>query len=295
MASFRLGLHLTNLEWPDLQPRELLARLTEIAAAAEQAGFDSIWLPDHAIQQPPGGGPNAPILEPYVTLGALAAVTDRARLGALVTPVTFRAPALIAKTITTLDVLSRGRAVLGIGAGWVADEHHAYGLDFPPTAERQDRLEEAVQICQAMLNHPAPADFAGRHYRVTGAINQPRPAQDRIPILIGGGGERRTLRAVARYADVCNINGDPDTVRHKLDVLVHHCQDIGRNPAEIIATAAFVPHDGEGYLAQTADYLKAGVNGVILLTTTCPNADAVSSWGQALANTFPTLRPTPDR
>lgn len=290
MASFRLGLHLTNLHWPDLPRQRLLRRLVEVAVAAERAGFDSIWLPEHTIQQPPGGGPTAPALDPYVTLGALAAVTDRVQLGALVTPVTFRAPALLAKTVATLDVLSGGRAVLGIGAGWIAGEHHAYGIDFPPIAERQDRLEEAVQVCRAMLDAPAAGTFAGRYYRIADAVNQPTPIQSRIPILIGGSGEQRTLRAVARYADACNINGDRDTVGHKLEVLARHCHEIDRDPTEIVTTTALAPHDGDGYLTQAADYLEVGVNGLILLTTTCPDVDTIASWGQAVTSTFPALR-----
>lgn len=283
MSLFRFGLHLTNLTFPGGTPGDLFARIAEVAAEAEQSGFDSIWLPDHLVQQPIGGGPEAPILEPYVLLGALAVRTRTARLGALVSPVTFRTPALLAKTVTTLDVVSNGRALLGVGAGWVADEHTTYGLDFPPTGERQDRLEETVRICRAMLAQQEPTNFTGRHYSLVDAINQPRPVQERIPILIGGSGEHRTLRSVARYADACNINGDIDTLRRKLDVLRRHCQNAGRDPAEITTTTTIEPPTDAGRLVHAVgDRLHAGMNAVILLTPAAPNLDTITSWGKAL-------------
>jgi F420-dependent oxidoreductase-like protein len=158
------------------------------------------------------------------------------RLGTLVTGVTYRNPALLAKMATTLDVISGGRAILGIGAAWYEEEHAALGFDFPPVGERMRRLEEAVQICRAMFTEDAPS-FTGEHYRIEGAKNLPRPLQPGgPPILVGGSGEKRTLRIVARYADMCNIHGSPATIRRRLDILHKHCEDVGRDPAEITTT-----------------------------------------------------------
>jgi F420-dependent oxidoreductase-like protein len=177
-----------------------------------------------------------PMLESYTLLSALAARTSRVRLGTMVTGVTYRNPALLAKTVTTLDVVSSGRAILGIGAAWNEEEHRGLGFDFPPVPERMERLEEAVQICRAMFTEEAPS-FHGTHYRIEEALNYPRPVQTGgPPILIGGMGERRTLRLVAKYADACNVFGDPDGVRHKLDVLRRHCGDVGRDFDEITKT-----------------------------------------------------------
>jgi F420-dependent oxidoreductase-like protein len=191
---------------------------------------------DHLFQIPGIGEMDEPMFEAYTLLGALAARTRRARLGAMVTGVTYRNPALLAKQVTALDVLSGGRAILGIGAAWFEAEHNGLGFDFPPLSERFDRLEEALIICRAMFTEDAPS-FDGRFYRIQGAMNRPRPVQaGGPPILIGGGGERRTLRLVAQYADACNLFGDAATVRHKLDVLDRHCADIGRDPATITKT-----------------------------------------------------------
>lgn len=292
MSLFRFGLHLTNLTRLNPtrtdSPDALLTQITEAATAAEHSGFDSIWVPDHVIQQAVGGGPAAPVLEPYTLLGALAATTRHAKLGALLSPVTFRAPALLAKTITTLDVLSGGRAILGIGAGWVAEEHTAYGLAFPPATERHDRLEEAVQICRAMLTHPQPASFSGRYYSITEAISQPRPVQTRIPILIGGSGEKRTLRTVARYGDACNITGNIDTLRHKLDVLANHCDAAGRDITEITtSTILDPPHDPDELTTLVNQQHNAGIHAVIILATDIPKIDTITQWGQALTDASP--------
>ena len=206
------------------------------ALAAEEGGFASVWVMDHFWQLPALGGPDEPILEAYTLLGALAARTERVQLGTLVTGVTYRNPALLAKMITTLDVISHGRAILGIGAAWYDVEHVGYGFDFPSARERLDRLEEAVQICRAMLRDERPT-FDGRYYQTADARNVPKPLQSGgPPIMIGGGGEKRTLRLVAQYADMCNVSGGPETVRHKLDVMRAHCTDLGRDPSEITTT-----------------------------------------------------------
>jgi F420-dependent oxidoreductase-like protein len=231
----RFGLQLPNftLGVPDDQ---LFDRVVELAVTGEESGFSSLWVMDHLYQLPALGGADQPMLEGYTLLGGLAARTSRAELGTLVTGVTYRNPALVAKIITTLDVISRGRAVLGIGAAWHDIEHVGLGFEFPPAKERLDRLEEAVQICRAMFTEEAPS-FEGRYYRIEEARNLPRPLRaGGPPILIGGGGERRTLRLVAQYADRCNVSGDLDTVRHKLDVLRQHCADVGRDPADIMTT-----------------------------------------------------------
>jgi len=206
------------------------------AQAAEAGGFESVWVMDHFWQLPALGGPDEPILEAYTLLGALAARTERVQLGTLVTGVTYRNPALLAKMVTTLDVISKGRAILGIGAAWYEEEHDGFGFDFPRAGERLDRLEEAVQICRALFRDERPT-WKGRYYSITDARNVPRPVRDGgPPIMIGGGGERRTLRLVAQYADLCNVSGGPATIAHKLDVLRGHCKDVGRDPGEIVTT-----------------------------------------------------------
>jgi len=218
---------------PDI---EMFDRTLEHAQAAERSGFTSVWVMDHFWQLPPLGGPDAPILEGYTTLAALAARTESVKLGTLVTGVTYRNPALLAKIVTTLDVISHGRAILGIGAAWYEPEHDGLGFAFPGAKERLDRLEEAVQICRAMLRDERPT-FEGRYYTVRDARNVPAPVQPGgVPIMIGGSGEKRTLKLVAQYADMCNVTGGPDTLRHKLDVLRGHCDAVGRDRRDITTT-----------------------------------------------------------
>ena len=198
---------------------EMFDNTVALALAAEESGFSSVWVMDHFWQLPALGGPDEPILEAYTLLGALAARTERVQLGTLVAGVTYRNPALLAKMITTLDIISHGRAILGIGAAWYDVEHAGYGFDFPGAGERLDRLEEAVQICRAMLRDERPS-FGGRFYSTDDARNVPKPLQvGGPPIMIGGSGEKRTLRLVAQYADMCNVSGGPATVRRKLDIM----------------------------------------------------------------------------
>jgi F420-dependent oxidoreductase-like protein len=234
-AAIRLGLQIPNFNFAGVEPEDLCERLVEIATAAEASGFDSLFVMDHLHQIPTVGPPTTWMLEGNTTLAALSAVTRRSNLGLMVGGVTYRNPALLAKITTTLDVLSSGRAILGIGAAWFADEHRAYGFDFPPLLERLERLEEAVQIARAMFTQEQ-ASFAGRHYRVENAINSPRPIRGDIPILIGGSGERKLLRTVAQYADASNVFGDVERIRHLVDVLERHCESVGRDPAEITKT-----------------------------------------------------------
>ena len=232
----RFGLQIPNFTYPGVADRDIFARVSEIAVTAEEAGFDSVWVMDH-LYQIVGVGPRTdPMLEAYTLLGAIAARTEKVALGTMVTGVTYRNPAMLAKQVTTLDVISAGRAILGIGAAWNDDEHAGYGFDFPPIKERLDRLEEALQICRAMFSEQTPS-FSGVHYRIEEALNVPRPIRsDGIPILVAGGGERRLLALVAKYADGCNLFGYVATIRHKLDVLDRHCDAIGRDPATITKT-----------------------------------------------------------
>jgi F420-dependent oxidoreductase-like protein len=217
-------------------PRSTLARLRDVAAAVEENGFRSLWIMDHFQQVAMMGGPASPLPEATTTLAALATCTERVQLGVLVCGVTFRNPALLAKQVTTVDVLSGGRAVLGIGGAWFEGEHRAYGWPFPPPRERLDRLEEAAQVCRLMFTEESPS-FAGAHYSLDGAWNSPRPIRpDGIPIMIGGGGEQRTLRIVARHADISNVAGGPAQVEKKLGLLDTYCADIGRDPRAIHRT-----------------------------------------------------------
>jgi F420-dependent oxidoreductase-like protein len=236
MPLTRFGLQIPSFTYAGVPDRDLFERVAAIATTAERSGFDSVWVMDHLYQIRGVGPPEHPMLEGYTTLAGIAARTASARLGTMVTGVTYRNPALLAKIVTTLDVISAGRAVLGIGAAWNDEEHRGYGYDFPPVAERMDRLEEVVRICRAMFTEERPT-FEGKHYRIESALNFPRPVTPGgPPILIGGSGERRTLRLVARHADACNLFGDVDTIRHKLEVLDRHCAEVGRDPSAITRT-----------------------------------------------------------
>jgi F420-dependent oxidoreductase-like protein len=234
-APVTLGLHLPNFNFPGTPPEALLDRLAAIAGAAEDAGFSSVSVMDHLHQIPGVGPPTNWMLEGNVALAALAARTSRVSLSLLVGGVTYRNPALHAKMTTSLDVLSGGRAVHGLGAAWFEDEHRAYGFDFPPLKERFERLEDALNISRLMFTQEE-ATYEGRHHRVERALNNPRPIRGDIPIMVGGSGERKTLRLVAQYADGCNVGGDLDRFRHLMGVLDGHCADVGRDPSEITRT-----------------------------------------------------------
>jgi F420-dependent oxidoreductase-like protein len=310
-------LHIADFRTED-GSADLFERIVEAAQAAEEAGFDAISVMDHLHQIPPYMAGTDPIPEAYVLLGALAARTSRVRLGTLVTAVTYRNPALLAKMVTTLDLVSSGRAYLGIGASWNEDEYRAYGFGeaLLPIRERLDRLEEALEICTAMFND-GEAHFQGRHYRVEGALNVPRPVQPGgPPILVGGTGEQRLLRLVARYADIANLFGDPGTVRHKLSVLERHCEVIGRDPAEILKTrtgmlivaptsaeaerrandvrrqtgldeetfrARCIVGDPEAVAEQAQPLLDAGLEGLMFFTSGLWRPEQVALAGEAIA------------
>jgi len=218
------------------EPAGLFDHVAGLAVAAEEAGFDSVWVMDHFYQLPPLGGPDQPMLEAYTLLGALAARTRRVQLGTLVSGVTYRNPGILAKIVTTLDVISAGRAILGIGGAWYDVEHKGLGVAYPSDRVRLDMLEEAVQICRAMFTAD-DVSFHGTHYQLDHARNVPRPVQPGGPkIMIGGGGEKRTLRLVARYGDQCNVTGDVATLARKVSVLREHCAEVGRDPADVEVT-----------------------------------------------------------
>ena len=225
----KIGLHISDFTW-DGGPADLRFRLGEIARRADEGGVDRVSVMDHVWQIGIIGPPEHEMLEAYTTLGWLAARTERVKLLTVVTAVVYRDPGLLAKAVTTLDVLSGGRAILGIGAAWNGEESAGLGLLFPPTAERFERLEEALQICQQMWSD-SDAPYSGKHYQLARTLNSPQPlSRPHPPILIGGGGEKKTLRLVAQYADSCNIPG-PDAAQaaQKLDVLREHCAAVGRD------------------------------------------------------------------
>jgi F420-dependent oxidoreductase-like protein len=237
-----IGLHIADFTYPS-GPAGLADDLTRIATAAEEAGFARISVMDHVWQIANHGPPEHEMLEAYTTLGYLAARTSRVDLLAWVTATTYRAPGMLAKLVSSLDVLSGGRAWLGIGAGWNEPEANGLGLEFPPLRERFERLEETLQICRQMWGD-SDEPYRGEHYSLDRTLNAPQPLH-RPKILIGGGGEQKTLRFVARYGDACNISAAVD-VRHKLEVLRGHCETEGRPYEEIEKTVQLVLDIGDG-------------------------------------------------
>jgi F420-dependent oxidoreductase-like protein len=233
----KLGLHISDFTWTG-GPTDLGSDLARIAVAAEDAGFDRVSVMDHVWQIDMIGPPEREMLEAYTTLGFLAAQTTRIRLLTLVTGVVYRDPGLLAKMVTTLAVLSGGRAMLGIGAAWNEAEASGLGLFFPPLSERFERLEETLQICLQMWSGQDTA-HEGAHYHLGRTLNSPQAlSKPHPPIVIGGSGERKTLRLVARYAQACNLFPGPD-LEHKLEVLGDHCENEGRNYDEIEKTVLF--------------------------------------------------------
>jgi alkanesulfonate monooxygenase SsuD/methylene tetrahydromethanopterin reductase-like flavin-dependent oxidoreductase (luciferase family)/predicted kinase len=230
--AMRFGLHISRFDVP---AAELGERLRDVGARAQAAGVRSLWVMDHLRQIPQLGRAWEDLPEAVVTLGHLAAATTTPTVGALVHPVTFRNPAHLGKIVATLDVLSGGRAVCGLGAGWLEAEHVAYGIPFPPARERLDLLEDALRLLPLVWGKGTPA-FEGGRTVVPETLSYPRPLQEHVPILVGGSGPRRTLRLVAQYADACNLTGEPDAVRASLAVLHRHCADVGRDPADVEVT-----------------------------------------------------------
>jgi F420-dependent oxidoreductase-like protein len=233
------GLHLPSYSFPDTPPERLFDRVVEQAQAAEAAGFGLVTVMDHLYQIGGVGAETEPMLEGWSVLNALARETSRVRLGTLVTGVTYRNPAMLAKIATTLDVISGGRAIFGIGAAWNETEHIGYGYEFPPVKERMDRLEEALTIATAMFREDR-ASFEGHYYRIDQALDNPKPIQPHgPPILVGGGGEQRTLKIAARFADMTHwFPLGMEVLQHKTEVLARHCEAIGRDPATIERTMA---------------------------------------------------------
>jgi F420-dependent oxidoreductase-like protein len=240
----KLSVSVTNYSWPD----RTADRLTSLAGFLDDTAVDTLWVADHLLQADPAGRLDEPMLEAYTTLGYLATATSRIRLGTMVTAATFRAPALLVKAVTTLDVLSGGRAWLGIGAGYNADEARAMGLFLPDTAERFDRMTELLLLARHMWDGDE-TPFRGEYLDLERPVGSPRPVTTpRPPVLIGGTGERRTLRLVAEYGDACNLFDVPDggaAIRRQLAVLARHCADVGRPADEIERTVTTSLHDGE--------------------------------------------------
>jgi len=236
----KIGLSIGDFTWEG-GPARLGNTLSQIARTADQAGFDSIWVMDHFWQIRMNGPEHHDMLEGYSALAYMAAVTSRAKLGTMVTGAVYRYPGILAKTVTTLDVLSGGRAWLGIGAAWNEAESRGLGIPFPPIKERFERLEDTLQICLQMWEGKQGSEkrFAGTHYTLERPLNSPQSlSRPHPPILIGGGGERKTLRLVAQYAQACNLFPTPE-LPHKLEVLREHCTAVGRNYDEIEKTAMF--------------------------------------------------------
>ncbi|MGZ4700952.1 MAG: LLM class F420-dependent oxidoreductase [Ilumatobacteraceae bacterium] len=233
-----LDLHVWRFDWAGT-PDRIGPGVKDLAQRAEGIGVRTLSFMDHYFQMDRVAPAENPMLEGYTALGFVAGCTERLRLRLLVGGVTYRHPGLLAKTVTTLDVVSEGRAELGIGAAWYEREHRGLGVPFPPTAERFERLEEAIQICLQMWSNDDGA-YHGKHYQLEETLCHPMPvSRPRPRILIGGGGERKTLRLVAQYADACNVNGDVAEVAHKIDVLRKHCETVGRDPNEIEVTTLF--------------------------------------------------------
>ena len=303
------GYHIPSFTFRDIPPEKTFDRVAELALAAEKAGFSLITVMDH-FYQIGGVGPEAdPMLEAYTTLGGLAARTKKVRLATLVSGVTYRNPAMLAKIVTTLDVMSGGRAVLGLGAAWNESEHRGYGFEFPPIKERMDRLDEALTICRAMFTEERPS-FEGRYYRIDQALNSPRPIQKGGPkIIVGGGGEQRTLKIAAKHADMTHwFPLGFDMLKHKTEVLERHCAAVGRDPSTIERTmatpvlVAATEKDGKAILerlpperrahvvvgtpAQVAEglrpYLDAGFTGFTFNNPVLPNAEAIGAAGELL-------------
>jgi F420-dependent oxidoreductase-like protein len=230
----RLGYQVPNFTYPGIAPSDIFDNVVVQAKAAEAAGYDRVFVMDHFYQLPLIGAADEPMFECYAMLSALAQHTKRVGLSALVTCNTYRNPTLLAKAITTLDHVSNGRATLGIGCGWFEKEHVGLGFEFGTFTDRFEKLEEALQIIVPMLRGERPT-FSGKHYQVTEAINSPQPIS-RIPIMIGGQGEKKTLRMVAQYADESSLVGSNADIPRKLDALAAHCERLGRDRSEITVT-----------------------------------------------------------
>ena len=267
----KISLNVTNYTWPGGAAATARA-LSEVAEAADSGGLDTLWVNDHLLQADPRAQGDRDMLEAYTVLGYLAGQTTRIGLGAMVSAVTFRAPGVLLKAVTTLDVLSGGRAWLGIGAGYQQAEAEWMGLDLPPTSERFERLEETLHLAEQMAAGDE-SPFEGRHYRLTRPEGVPQSLQrPRVRVLVGGAGERRTLPLVARYADACNLFDIPDggkTLRRKLEVLRRSCEELGRPYGEIEKTVSTALHSGEtasAFADRCAALHDLGLDHVVVIT-----------------------------
>ena len=275
----RIGLQIPSFSFQG-SPASIRGKLSQIARTAEDAGFASVWVMDHFFQIPPVGPAEQEMLEGYSALSYLAAVTERVKLGTLVTGVTYRHPGVLAKTVTTLDVLSGGRAYLGIGAAWFDREHHGLGVPFPALGERFERLEEALRIVKQFWSGNV-APFHGKHYELSETLCSPAPlTRPHPPIMIGGMGEKKTLRLVARYADACNLFAFVGTavLEQKLDVLKRHCEKERRSYGEIekstLGTANLAKQSAKDIVGQCRELARLGIAHAIF---NFPNVDALPS------------------
>jgi F420-dependent oxidoreductase-like protein len=226
-----------SFDYKNQDVSQITDTLKNLITKAENSGIDSFWVMDHFHQIQFVGRPEEPMLEGWTVISMLAAITTKIKLGTLVTGIIYRYPSVLAKIAATLDVLSKGRLFMGIGAGWNEQESLAYGISFPSNQERMLRLEEAIQVIRKMWTEEPYASFNGKYYQIRNAYCNPKPIQKPSPpILVGGGGERKTLKIVAKYADACNLFGSPETVRKKLDVLKDHCKSVGRDYDSILKT-----------------------------------------------------------
>jgi F420-dependent oxidoreductase-like protein len=280
----QLGIHVRAFDVPE-GPAGIGPELRRVGEVAEVIGAGWLSVMDHYFQMEQMAPAEDPMLEGYTTLGYLAAHTSSVQLGLLVTGVTYRHPGLLAKVVSTLDVLSGGRATLGIGAAWYDREHRGLGVPFPPVAERFERLEETLRICLQMWDPQANGPFEGRHYQLAETLCSPPPiTRPRPPILIGGSGERKTLRLVAQYADACNLFAtSPAEVTHKLDVLRRHCDDVGRDEASIHTTildlGGSLERGGtDSFVAEMAEYARLGIETVMVM----PSPDRPARWIEEL-------------
>jgi probable F420-dependent oxidoreductase len=274
----RFGLLVSNYSF-GLPPEKMFARVTDVARAADESAFDSLWLADHLMQGAVGDvaanegapertlrgrdGRRTPMLDALTLLGALAVVTTRVRIGPLVSPVTYRLAPLLAKALTTVDVISGGRALAGLGTGWDADEHQRFGVPFPAAGERVDRLRDAVRVCRAMFDDQTTS-YEGKYHALDRAVSEPRPVSARIPILVGGAGPR-TLRIAADYADACNPIGDAAELRAAFEAVERRCAETGRDPGEVSHTAGVMFHRVADVPALVAGAFAAGADGVTLV------------------------------
>ncbi|WP_428936044.1 LLM class F420-dependent oxidoreductase [Streptomyces sp. ACT015] len=277
----RVGVHINQFGNRGGAPA-LGAELAAAGRAAEAAGVSWLSVMDHYFQMEFNGGAEEPMLEAYTTLGYLAGQTSTVRLGALVTGVTYRHPGLLAKIATTLDVLSGGRATLGIGAAWYDREHEGLGVTFPPLAERFERLEETLRICLQMWDPADNGPFEGKHYRLAETLCVPAPVSEPRPeIMIGGSGEKKTLRLVARYGDACNLFAtSPDEVKHKIDVLRRHCDTENRDFGDIRVTLTYSGEGGvDSIVRELSGYAGLGIDTVIF----GPRTGDPASWIDEIA------------